>query len=49
MPSLSIPKLLRAHPTETWLALVLLAISAGLSATSSEFALMSMRLSRDTM
>lgn len=37
MPSLAIPKLFRAHPTETWLALVLLAISAGLSVTTDQF------------
>ena len=37
MPRLAIPKLFRAHPTETWLVLVLLAISAGLSLTTDQF------------
>ncbi|MEO6396054.1 MAG: ABC transporter permease [Devosia sp.] len=31
------PKLLRAHPTETWLIVVLLVISVGLSFTSDKF------------
>ena len=37
MPSLKIPKLLRANPTETWLVIVLLLISVGLSLSSDKF------------
>ena len=37
MPSLAIPKLLRAHPTESWLGLVLFTISMGLSLTTNQF------------
>ena len=37
MPRLATPKLFHAHPTETWLVLVLLAISAGLSLTTNQF------------
>ena len=37
MPSLTIPKLFRAHPTESWLGLVLFAISVGLSLTTIQF------------
>ena len=37
MPSLAIPKLFRAHPTESWLGLVLFAISVGLSLTTIQF------------
>ena len=38
MPRLALPGIFRAHPTETWLVIVLLVISTGLSllaATSS--------------
>ena len=37
MPDLAVPKLFRAHPTETWLVLVLGAICIGLSATTEQF------------
>lgn len=37
MPSLNIPKLLRANPTETWLIIVLLIISVSLSLSSDKF------------
>ena len=37
MPSLRLPKLLRANPTETWLIVVLLAICLGLSLSSDKF------------
>jgi simple sugar transport system permease protein len=37
MPEAKLPKLLRAHPTETWLVVVLLAICIGLSLTSDKF------------
>ena len=37
MPNLAIPKLFRTHPTETWLVIVLLTISTGLSLTTEQF------------
>jgi len=37
MPRFSFPKLIRAHPTETWLVVVLLAISMALSLTTDQF------------
>ena len=37
MPSFGYPKIMRAHPTETWLVVVLIALSALLSATTAQF------------
>jgi simple sugar transport system permease protein len=37
MPSLTMPKLFRAHPTETWLVIVLIGICVGLSLTAGQF------------
>jgi simple sugar transport system permease protein len=37
MPKHVVPRLLRAHPTETWLAVVLAVICAGLSLTTTQF------------
>src|SRR6187402_939753 len=37
MPEAKLPKLFRAHPTETWLVVVLLVICIGLSLTSDKF------------
>jgi simple sugar transport system permease protein len=37
MPSLRIPPLLRAHPTETWLVIVLVIMCVGLSTASDKF------------
>src|SRR5438552_4002706 len=37
MPDLSMPRLFRAHPTETWLAVVLVIMCFGLSMASDKF------------
>jgi simple sugar transport system permease protein len=37
MPDLHIPRLFRAHPTETWLVIVLVVMCAGLSLASDKF------------
>jgi simple sugar transport system permease protein len=37
MHSLAMPKLFRAHPTETWLVVVLVLIATGLSMTTQQF------------
>ena len=37
MPDVRVPQLLRAHPTETWLVIVLIIMSAGLSLASDKF------------
>src|SRR3954471_23172538 len=37
MPKHVVPRLLRAHPTETWLVIVLCGICAGLSLTTAQF------------
>src|SRR5829696_9003584 len=37
MPKHVVPRLLRAHPTETWLVVVLAVICAGLSLTTAQF------------
>src|SRR6187402_3335374 len=37
MPEAKLPKLFRAHPTETWLVVVLLVICVGLSISSDKF------------
>jgi len=37
MPKLAIPRLLRANPTESWLVIVLIVISVGMSLTNGQF------------
>src|SRR3954464_14762156 len=37
MPKHVVPRLLRAHPTETWLVIVLCVLCAGLSLTTAQF------------